>query len=264
MSKQAEIEYFEKMTQEARQYARNKPFSADQRGAYLIDIGQILSLIPAPPARLLDIGCGSGWTTAIFAKSGYETLGVDISPAAICLAQETFACTGAEFAVCDFDSLSYEGMFDIAVLYDCLHHADCAQTVLRAVYRALSKEGEVIIVEPGRGHHDSGPSQCAEQTHGVTEKDMPPRLTTRLLRSAGFFSVRVFPRAQFQLVERKGTGGIVKLLTPFLGSKIAALAKTLKNSVATGQNGIVLAKKTSNKTPALVRETRGGSRAGKA
>ncbi len=243
MGKQAEIDYFENMTEEARRFAGNKPFSADQRGAYLLDMGQVLSLIAPPPGRLLDLGCGSGWTTAMFARSGYEALGVDIAPAGVACARETFGHTGARFEVRDFENLPFEGAFDIAVIYDCLHHAERPRAVVEGTFRALKEEGEVVIVEPGRGHHDSPVSQEARNAHGVTENDMPPKLVRPLLRAAGFAPVKVFPRAQFQLVEKVGTGGIVRLLQPLFGSRLAALAKTLKNSVAVNQNGVVWARK---------------------
>ncbi len=207
MTKQAEIDYFGRMDDNARSYAGGKPFASDRRGAYLLDMGQILDLIRQPPARLLDLGCGSGWTTAMFARSGYDA-------------------------------------FDVAVLYDCLHHAEREQAVLQSVFAALAEGGEVILVEPGRGHHDSPGSQEAVQAHGVTEKDMHPALTTRLLRAAGFSEIRVFPRVQFQMVERCGTGGIVRALRPLFGPRLAGLAKTLKNSAFPGTNGVVLARKT--------------------
>ena len=244
MTKQAEIDYFGRMDDAARRYAGGKPFTSDRRGDYLLDMGQILGLIRQPPARLLDLGCGSGWTTAMFARSGYAALGVDIAPAAIDLARELFAAAGARFEACDFEGLPFRDAFDVAVLYDCLHHAEREQEVLRSVFGALAEGGEVILVEPGRGHHDSPGSQEAVQAHGVTEKDMHPALTTRLLHTAGFSEIRVFPRVQFQRVERCGTGGIVRALRPLFGPRLAGLAKTLKNSVFTGTNGVVLARKT--------------------
>ena len=243
MTKQAEIDYFANMNEDARRYAGRKPFSADQRGAYLLDIGQIFSLIPPPPRRLLDLGCGSGWTTAMYAQAGYDALGVDLAPAAISLATGLFAPTGARFEVHDFEALPFSGRFDIAVIYDCLHHADREREVVKSVFRALAGGGEILVMEPGRGHHDSQGSQIAVQAHGVTEKDMPPSLTTRLLRAAGFADIRVFPRAQFQIAEREGTGGVTRRLEPLLGPRVAALVKTLKNSVFTGGNGVVTARK---------------------
>ena len=243
MTKQTEIDYFENMTEEARRFVCNKPFSVNRPGIYLIDIGQIFSLLPPAPSRLLDLGCGSGWTTAMFAKAGYDALGIDLAPSAIQLAKETFGQTGAKFEVHDFETLPFNDIYNIVVIYDCLHHAENELAVLHSVFRALKKGGEIIIVEPGQGHHDSKVAKWAMQTHGVTEKDMPPKMTVHLLRTAGFSEIRVFPRAQFQMMERTGTGRLVKLLSPLLGRRLAALIKTMKNSVFTGRNGVVSAKK---------------------
>jgi SAM-dependent methyltransferase len=245
MTKQAEIDYFANMSPEARDFASRKPFSADQRGAYLVDIGQILSIIRPPPADLLDIGCGSGWTTAMFARSGYRAVGVDIAPAAIELARNTFGDSGAEFRVHDFDALPYESEFDTTVIYDCLHHSDDEKEVLRNVHRALRPGGEVIVAEPGKGHHQSDISQGAAAAHGVTEKDMPPAHTVPILRAVGFESIRVFPRVQYQLYEREPTGRIGGLLSRIVGKRAASLVKNLKNSLFPGINGIVSATKPS-------------------
>ena len=43
MTRQAEIDYFGNMSEEGREFARNKPFSADQRGGYLVDIDNNIS-----------------------------------------------------------------------------------------------------------------------------------------------------------------------------------------------------------------------------
>ena len=37
-----------------------KPFNETRRGWYLMDIGQIMKLLPEPPQRLLDLGWGRG------------------------------------------------------------------------------------------------------------------------------------------------------------------------------------------------------------
>ena len=38
-----------------------------------------MGFLPDPPARILDMGCGGGWTSIFFAKRGYEVVGQDIS-----------------------------------------------------------------------------------------------------------------------------------------------------------------------------------------
>jgi SAM-dependent methyltransferase len=243
VSKRAEIEYFEAMTEEARRFAAEKPFSAGDRGAYLLDLGQILCLLPPPPGRLLDLGCGSGWTTSFFARSGYDAVGLDLAPAAIELARETFGSTGARFEAGDFERLSHEGTFDLCVIYDCLHHAEHPERVIDGVFRALRPGGEVVVMEPGRGHHRSATSQWAIREHGTTENDMPPSKSGAMLRAAGFEGVRIVPRARFQISEREPTGGLARLLRPAVGPRAASLAKNLKNSLCPARNGVVQAMK---------------------
>ena len=70
MSKQAEIDYVGMMAtvlnvpvQEVDDYLMGKPFSDGVRWRYLTDVAQIMKLLPPPPARVLDLGVGSGWTS---------------------------------------------------------------------------------------------------------------------------------------------------------------------------------------------------------
>ena len=53
----------------------------------------------APGARVLDAGCGFGRFAAALAKQGCETVGVDISPAAIAEAERR--CPGPTYLVAD-------------------------------------------------------------------------------------------------------------------------------------------------------------------
>ena len=39
--------------------------------------------LPAPPARVLDLGCGTGTLSELLAAEGYDAVGVDFSPAMI-------------------------------------------------------------------------------------------------------------------------------------------------------------------------------------
>ena len=79
MAKQGEIDYLKNLSVEELRHAVNKPFSDAACDAYLMDIAVIMGLLPPPPARLLDLGCGTGWTSLLFAKRGYQVTGIDIS-----------------------------------------------------------------------------------------------------------------------------------------------------------------------------------------
>ncbi len=86
MAKTNEIDYIKKVCEvdkvsepEFIHYLANKPFSDARTSDYLIDLGQIMRYLPPRPARILDLGVGSGWTSEIFARCDYEVVGLDIA-----------------------------------------------------------------------------------------------------------------------------------------------------------------------------------------
>lgn len=197
MSKQAEINYIANIGPDGMHHALNKPYSDPRCGIYFLDIGNIFLLLPAPPARLLDLGVGTGWTSVLFARKGYEVVGQDIAPAMIELAhqnQQTAALNNLSFVVSDYESLDMSEQFDCAVFYDSLHHAVDEQAALCAVYRSLKPGGVCVAVEPGKGHHLSQEGQRAVETYGVTEKEMPSYKIIQLGKQAGFNRAQIFQR----------------------------------------------------------------------
>jgi cyclopropane fatty-acyl-phospholipid synthase-like methyltransferase len=74
--------------------------------------------------RALDLGCGEGRHTILLAKRGYETLGVDLEPAALALAKAACRKAGvkARFEVADALELGLSGRFDVVLDYGVFHH----------------------------------------------------------------------------------------------------------------------------------------------
>ncbi len=83
---------------------------------------------PAAGRRVLDIGCGEGRHTILFAAAGYEAIGVDNQPRAIERARRFAAESGPpparlRFALADVFHLPFPpGSFDVVLDYGCLHH----------------------------------------------------------------------------------------------------------------------------------------------
>ncbi len=211
MAKHGEIGIIAKRGEKAIQFGLGKPFSSPDCPYLLIRIGGLMSLLPPPPARLLDLGCGMGWTSIFFAQRGYDVVGVDIAPDKIHYAnlrKATAQLSNIHFAVSDYESLPYRNEFDIVVFYSSLHHAIDEVLTMRMAFEALRPGGVCITSEPGAGHSQQPGAQQAMQLYDVTEKDMPPSRIRQLGMSVGFRQCAIHPdpRQVWQPVLRDQPG----------------------------------------------------------
>lgn len=120
-------------------YAGYAPiYDAIGQGAFAEALARrILAALPAPPERVLDLACGTGAATLVFAASGAATVGVDRSAAMLAIARarardvpvtwlaadirrlpvgETLAPASFDLITCLYDSLNYlTGTGDLAL-----------------------------------------------------------------------------------------------------------------------------------------------------
>lgn len=88
-----------------------------------------------PPARMLDLCCGTGQLDRILQETGYDVTGVDGSPEMIHFARED--APACRFFLSDVRNFSAAARFDLALcLYDSLNHLMAAEDVRRA-FRAI-------------------------------------------------------------------------------------------------------------------------------
>jgi ubiquinone/menaquinone biosynthesis C-methylase UbiE len=197
MPKQGDIDYLKNIGDAGVRHATDKPFSGGEFAKHLIDLGVIAGLLPPPPARILDLGCGTGWTSCFLARRGYQVVGQDISADMIDQAQlnRTRYEVGENlsFVVCDYEEMRFVEEFDAALFFDSLHHSVDEEAALRMVYRALRPNGVCITSEPGDGHAKSPHARQAMERYQVTERDMPARRIRKAARKAGFRDFRTFP-----------------------------------------------------------------------
>ncbi len=196
MPRPGELSYFESIGEEGRHHAVNKPFSDPARGTMLMEVGAILSLLPPPPARVLDAGCGTGWLTWFLQKCGYQAIGIDVSPHAIQLAQDNALfsrCNTPQFLAVDVEDFTLEKPVDAAVFFGALHHTIDEIAALRCVFRALQPGGICIADETSKGH--AVRSREVAERFDVTEKDMHPKRVIAAGKSTGFTDARIYPRA---------------------------------------------------------------------
>jgi SAM-dependent methyltransferase len=197
MPRDGELTYYERLGEAGRKHALEKPFSDGECGLYFQRIGALFSLLPPPPARILECGCGSGWLAYFLARRGYTVVATDVAADAIDLARNhpPFPlATPPEFVVADTEALPFEAAFDVVLFFDSLHHSVDELAALRCAHRALKPGGLCVALEPGRGHHKK--SLQVEEAHDVTEKDMPPCYVRKLGRKVGFRRARTLPSPQ--------------------------------------------------------------------
>jgi SAM-dependent methyltransferase len=197
MPRAGELTYYDRIGEEGRRHALGKPFSDDDAGLYLLRAGALLGLLPPPPGRVLDCGCGTGWLTYFLARRGYDAVGVDVAAEAIALARAhpLFRDGRApRFDVADLEQLPFDREFDAVVFFDALHHAVDEAAAIAGAFRALKPGGVCVALEPGRGH--ARKSRAIDAAFDVTDKDMPPSRVCRIGRRVGFASARSLPAPQ--------------------------------------------------------------------
>lgn len=244
MGKSAEIDYvrnvavIENVDPVAYQnYLQRKPFSDPDAPRYLNDIAQILSFLPPPPARILDLGAGSGWTSEMFAWRGYDVTGLDICPDMIEIANRKLApALPLRFDVYDYENPLPVQDMDAVVMYDALHHAVDELLALRRAYAALRENGVFICIEPGRGHSQTEDTRAAVRKYGVTEKDMPFVHVRPLLVQVGFRTIEHYVRvAGMPIVNLAGPKGDARQLD--------GMSAHVHNTAREGLSSVIVARR---------------------
>lgn len=174
-------------------------------------------------ADVLDFGCGTGWLSIALAHLGCRATGLDISPAAVKLAQrvaerELANSEGsANFVVYDGKRLPFDdATFDRIVCFDAFHHVVDQRSTMAEFARVLRPGGRIAFVEPGPHHSTTPQSQQEMLQFRVIENDIsmsdmarfaaeneltPPEMLVQLPRP-----VRM-PIDQFTRWTTQGVGG---------------------------------------------------------
>jgi SAM-dependent methyltransferase len=189
--------YFEKA--ENRAFWLNRPYS-DPASAprVLARFGLLLAALrPGPGDRILDFGCGTGWTSVMLARMGAEVVGMDIAPAALAIAKQVGDREMGEgrsrlsFAVYGGDAVdAHDEEFDFVVVNDAFHHFPNPKRLLGEFHRVLARHGMFGFSEPGIGHAATAHSE-AERAQGVLEEDVDLEQLYRSGLEAGFDDLEV-------------------------------------------------------------------------
>jgi SAM-dependent methyltransferase/glycosyltransferase involved in cell wall biosynthesis len=170
--KRAALEYPRMLDEERSYYLRTKPFynlshkpvkhtgygMDPETHRHFTDFANMAVTLALPAgARILDVGCGSGWLSEYFARLGYDVSGIDISDELIRMARERVknipynldheSPVCCRFLVHDIELAPLAENFDGIICYDSLHHLEDERAVFRNLSSMLNVGGLMFILE---------------------------------------------------------------------------------------------------------------------
>ena len=179
--------------------------------------GLVTRLSATPPARVADIGCGSGWSSIAIAQAYplVSVTGVDLDKASITQATMNAAASAVAdrvtFHVADAADPPLTGTFDLVCAFETIHDMTDPTAALAAM-RALRAPGGIVLVADERvADHFTTDVEPAErfQWGWSTLHCLPTALTAppaagtgtimraptlrRHARAAGFAGIEVLP-----------------------------------------------------------------------
>jgi SAM-dependent methyltransferase len=113
-------------------------------------------IVPAPPALVADLGCGTGSLSVLLAERGHTVIGIDVSPRMIERARAKAARSGVDvaFVVADAAMPPVAGV-DIIVTRHVVWALDDVRAALDTWLALLAPGGRLVLVE-GRWHSGAG------------------------------------------------------------------------------------------------------------
>ncbi len=169
-----------------------------------------------PPARIVDVGCGEGWSSIAISRAYpmARVIGVDFDgpsvDAARRHAQEAGLAGRVEFQHGDAASLD-DGPYDAAIIIEAVHDMANPVPVLRAIRGALAEGSSLIVVDERVAEEFTAPGDELErfmygwsittclpdgrsrQPSVATGTVMRPETLRRYAVEAGFDSVEILP-----------------------------------------------------------------------
>jgi SAM-dependent methyltransferase len=156
----------------------------------------LAEVLPSPPMRVLDIGCGTGALSLAMAQAGHDVTAVDPDPTAIELAERSaHQARPVRLAYHRSDVATFvadEAGFDVVVTSRTLHHVREPAAALERVRRWLRPGGQLVCIDFFHDRFDRRDARWVAQVRGLLE-------ATRACRSDGWLPAD--PAAAVERIE---------------------------------------------------------------
>jgi SAM-dependent methyltransferase len=144
----------------------------------------VAEVLPSPPARVLDIGCGTGVLSLAIAQAGHDVTAIDPDPTAIELAERsTDRAPPGRLAYRRGDVSTWvvdEAGFDVIVTSRALHHVSDPATALERIHRWLRPGGQLVCIDFFHDRFDRRDARWLAQVRGILEATRTYRPDGRL------------------------------------------------------------------------------------
>lgn len=212
--KRAALEYPGMLDAERSYYLKTKPFynlvhkpvkhAGDGMDAethrHFCDFANMAVALALPAgARVLDVGCGSGWLSEYFARLGYDVTGIDISDELVRMARERVESVPynvdhetnlrCRFQTHDIEVEPLREKFDAIICYDSLHHLEDERAVFSHLANMLDVGGLLFILEgekPIAGSATEDELRNVMRQYGTLESPFSNDYLRTLLDENGF------------------------------------------------------------------------------
>lgn len=160
----------------------------------LFDLSALILLLDCRPGdRVLDLGAGSGFSSEMLARLGYDVIALDPDRRALGHARRrpTFDAARIEGRVQVVQGLAERlpfasGSFDGVLAMNVLHHVPDLEAALSELARVLRPGRRVVCSEPGLDHLEMSQTRRALREHGENDRPFDVMAYLRLARANGF------------------------------------------------------------------------------